>query len=604
MTGRIPEEKIQEIRERTDIVEVVSGYLPLKRSGANHQGLCPFHGEKTPSFNVNSTRQIFHCFGCGVGGNVFTFLMRMEGLSFPEAVRRLGERVGVEIEEEQLSPAEQRRRAERERLVQINEAASDFYHRLLLEAPEGAAARNYLRRRGYDGDTARQFRLGYAPDSWDALARYLAEQGCDPQLARDRLGLLRPGREGRGDIDLFRRRLLFPIFDLRGKVAAFGGRVLDDGLPKYINSPESPLYHKGRVLFGLYQAREAMRREGAGIVVEGYFDQLALARAGFDHAVATCGTALTEEHAQLLGRYCKRLLLLFDQDSAGRKATFRAMDVLLAAGLPAAVVPLEAGEDPDSFLARHGAEAFRERLGAARPVLEVYIEEVLAEHGTGVEGQARALELILAKLRLLQSDIERGLYLQSLARRTGLDEALLRRRAERPPEAVAVPPRPVPAPDRPARARGAGPDLETKNQEWLLIMMLADGGIRRQVAADGPENLFADEDRRTIAERILQLGTERETIDEARLGDPLNESQNALLSGILIKDEKAFLEDPEAVFAGCRQAAQRARLKKRSRELPALIAAAAAAGDQGLQGDLLREQLEINKTLKTLKKAE
>ena len=264
MTGRIPEEIIQEIRERTDIVEVVSGYLPLKRSGANHQGLCPFHGEKTPSFNVNSTRQIFHCFGCGVGGNVFAFLMQIEGLSFPEAVRRLGERAGVEVPEEAPSPTEQRRREEQERLVRINEVACDFYHRVLLEAPEGATARSYLRQRGYDGEVARRFRLGFAPDSWDALAKHLAQKGFDPELFRERLGLTRPGREGRGDIDLFRRRLLFPIFDLRGQVVAFGGRVLDDALPKYINSPESPIYHKGRTLFGLYQAREAMRREGTG----------------------------------------------------------------------------------------------------------------------------------------------------------------------------------------------------------------------------------------------------------------------------------------------------------------------------------------------------
>jgi hypothetical protein len=241
MMGRIPEEKIQEIRERLDIVEVVSSYLPLKRSGANHQGLCPFHGEKTPSFNVNAPRQIFHCFGCGVGGNVFSFLMRMEGLSFPEAVRRLGERVGVEVEEETLSPVEEKRREEVERLVRINEVAADFYHRILLDEPEGAAARRYLRERGYDGEAARRFRLGYAPERWDALAKHLETKGFDPALVREKLGLVRPGRDGRSDYDLFRRRLLFPISDSRGQVVAFGGRVMDDSLPKYINSPESPV---------------------------------------------------------------------------------------------------------------------------------------------------------------------------------------------------------------------------------------------------------------------------------------------------------------------------------------------------------------------------
>jgi DNA primase len=597
MTGRIPEAKVQEVRERTDIVELVSSYLPLKRSGSNHLGLCPFHGEKTPSFNVNAVRQIFHCFGCGVGGNAFAFLMRMEGLSFPEAVRRLGERVGIEVEEETLTPAEVRRREENERLVRINEVASEFYHRILLEDPEGGAARRYLRERGYDSETARGFRLGYAPDRWDSLARHLAEKGFDPALTRERLGLIRPGKEGRGDLDLFRRRLLFPIFDLRGQVVAFGGRVLDDSLPKYINSPESPIYHKGRTLFGLYQAREAMRQSGTGIVVEGYFDQLALARAGFASAVATCGTALTEEHAGLLKRYCERLLLIFDQDSAGRKATFRAMDTLLPLGLPAAVVTFAAGEDPDSFLARHGAAAFQERLAAARPVLEVYIEAVLAGQGPGIEGQARGVEMILEKLRLLPSDIERSLYLRALAQRTGLDEALLQRkgggRGGAPP--AGRPPAGGPAtPPRPSRPR---PDLDVKNQEWLLIMMVADAGSRQRVASEGTENLFPSEDHRAIAERVLQLGQDQERIDEARLGDPLNESQNEVLSGILIKDEKAFAEEPEAIFEGCRKAAARHRIKRRSKELLELIAQAEKAGDSGLRERCQAELLALKRML-------
>ncbi len=609
MTGRIGEDKIQDIRERCDIVEVVSSYLPLKRSGANHQGLCPFHHEKSPSFNVNSVRQIFHCFGCGVGGNVFSFLMRMEGLSFPEAVRRLGERVGIEVEAEAPNPAEVRRREEEERLARINEVACDFYQKILLDEPDGEAGRRYLKARGYDREIATRFRLGYAPDRWEALAQHLTARGFDPAPARDRLGLLRSGREGRGEIDLFRKRLLFPIFDLQGRVAAFGGRVLDDALPKYLNSPESPLYHKGRTLFGLFQAREAMRRQGTGIVVEGYFDQLALVRAGFDNTVATCGTALTEDHARLLKRYCERLVLLFDQDSAGQKATFRAMEVLLAAGMPAAVVPLDAGEDPDSFLARRGAAVFAERLAAARPVLEVFIETALGAHDPGVEGQARAVELILGKLRLLQSDIERSLYLKTLAVRTGLDEALLQKKAG---AASSLRPRrpepsreggeagfsgtgPVPGRGLPAREGRPRHDPEAKNQDWLLIMMIADPGSRRRVAEEGPENLFFNEDRRVIAERILQLGVDQERFDEARLGDPLSESQNAVLSGILITDEKAFADDPEAIFEGCRKATARARLKKRSKELLTLIQQAEKNGDTQLRETLLAEQTTINR---------
>jgi len=614
MTGRIAEEKIQEIRERCDIVEVVSSYLPLRRSGANHQGLCPFHSEKSPSFNVNSTRQIFHCFGCGVGGNVFSFLMRMEGLSFPEAVRRLGERVGVEVEEEALTPAEERRREEAERLVRINEVACDFYHRLLLEGPEGAPGRRYLKERGYGSETAREFRLGYAPEQWEALAGHLAGKGFDPKWARDVLGLTRAGKDGRGDFDLFRRRLIFPIFDLRGQVVAFGGRVLDDSLPKYINSPESPLYHKGRILYGLFQAREGMRQSGEGVVVEGYFDQLALHRAGFVNVAATCGTALTEEHARLLKRYAKRALLLFDQDSAGRKATFRAMDVLLAEGLPAAVVELDAGEDPDSFLRKHGAEAFRERLAAARPVLEVFMEATLAAHGEDIEGRARAVEEIAGKLSLLSSDIERSLYVKELARRTGLAEELLERKVRpgvKPPpmrDESAGSPAARPSSgsgerNSPVRSasRSVGPELAkaVKSQDWLLHLMAVDAKAANLVAEEGVENLFFDPDRRAVAVQMLSFLAQGRDLEEILHSTTLTEEQRAVMSGILLKDDNVFAEDIlEKAFGDCRQSVARNRLRQRSRELPELIRQAGQSGDQAKLNAYFQEQLEINRQLK------
>jgi DNA primase len=604
MRGRIPEEKIQEIRERIDIVEVISSYLPLKRSGANHLGLCPFHGEKTPSFNVNAPRQIFHCFGCGVGGNVFSFVMKMEGLSFPEAARQLGERVGIEIAEEALSSEEEERRAEADRLARINEVACDFYHQILLDSPEGGAARRYLRDRGYDGEIARQFRLGFAPERWEALAGHLAGKGFDPALGRQ-VGLIRPGKEGRPDYDLFRKRLLFPILDLSGRVTAFGGRVLDDSLPKYINSPESSIYHKGRVLFGLFEAREGMRQRREGIVVEGYFDQMALHRAGFTNAVATCGTALTVEHARLLKRYAERLLLLFDQDSAGRKATFRAMEVLLAEGIPASVVALEPGEDPDSFLRLHGVEVFTRRLEAARPVLEVYMETVLAEHGGSIEGTTRAVDEILSRLRLIPGEIERSLYLRALAERTGIAEDLIRRQAEkggsgaRPVLERATPaprPRPPVAPS-PGR-RKEGPTRDIKTQEWLLVMMLSDETIRARVAEEGPALLFSDDDRRAIAEGILALSGEDGSLSETILVDSLGEEQKAILSGILIKDEKAFADEPAAVFEGCRQAAALERIRRRIRELPAILAAAEAAGDVPGRTACQAELVELKRKLK------
>jgi len=386
-------------------------------------------------------------------------------------------------------------------------------------------------------------------------------------------------------------------------VVAFGGRVLDDSLPKYINSPESPLYHKGHILYGLFQAKEGMRQSGEGIVVEGYFDQLALHRAGFVNVAATCGTALTEEHARLLKRYAKRVLLLFDQDSAGRKATFRAMDVLLAEGLPAAVVELDAGEDPDSFLRKRGVEAFRERLAAARPVLEVFMEATLAAHGEGIEGRARAVEEIAAKLRLLPSDIERSLYVKALAQRTGLAEDLLgpKVRPGSRPVAQAAGRQPVPAAAR-ERTDGApvenrrprDPGAASRAQDLLLQMLVAEARIRQQASEVGAGALFLDEDRRIVAERILGFSG-GDGLESVLNDSSLSENQKAILSGILIRDEQLVAEDPERIFQDCRQAATREQQKIRSRELQQLIRQAEAAGEWERHSRYLRELTELKK---------
>lgn len=605
--GRIPEEKIQEIRDRADIVEVVSSYLPLKRAGGgNHLGLCPFHAERTPSFNVNAARQIFHCFGCQVGGNVFSFVMRMEGLSFPEAARRLGERVGVIVEEEEPTPAETREREEIERLARVGEVACDFYHQLLLEAPEGAPGRRYLRERGYDGDAARRFRLGYAPEGRDFLAAHLRGKGFDPRWGKE-LGLVRE-REGGGEYDLFRRRLLFPILDVQGRIVAFGGRVLDGSLPKYINSPESRLYHKGRLLYGLHGAREPMRRSGEGIVVEGYFDHLALARAGFDNAVATCGTALTVDHARLLKRYCGRLLLLFDQDAAGRKATFRAMEGMLAEGLHPAVVDLDPGEDPDSFLAKGGAEEFRRRLESARPALEVFMEAEFAARGESIEGRAKAAEEVAARIALLQGEIERDLYLKALAARAGVDPEVLRRKVRRSgePPRSAVQSRPSfepsretrPAP-RPAAAVRRPQGAAVKAQQLLLRLMLQEPDVCRRVGAEGAEALFLGGDYGAAAEQVLRFAAEGRPLDGGLLSDPLTEEQKGVLAGLLLQEGESLAEERERLFDDCRKAVEKERLREQVRELDRLLRSAEEAGDRERCAALQADRIKINRKLKS-----
>jgi DNA primase len=591
--GRISEDKIQEIRDRTDIVEVVSGYLPLKHSGVNHQGLCPFHQEKTPSFNVNSARQIFHCFGCGVGGNVFSFLMRMDGLSFPDAVRQLGEKVGIQIEEEAISPAEVRRREARERLLRINEVAGIFYHQLLLEDEVGVSGRRYLRRRGYEGETVRAFQLGFAPEGWDALTTHLAEK----KFSRDdvqKAGLVRPGKQGRGDYDLFRRRLLFPIHDLQGRTVAFGGRILDDSLPKYINSPETDVYHKGQTLYGLYQARDAMRHSGEALVVEGYFDVLALHRAGFTAAVATCGTALTADHARLLKRYADKILLVFDEDAAGRQATFRAMDALLPVGLEVSVVAMPVGEDPDSLLKSRGEAGFRDCLDAARPVLEVFIENQLCINGQSVEGVARTAEQVLERIRRLPGDLERSLYLKRLAVLTDLDVELLQSKMRSGKVAQTVARHPA-AQSSPVRHF---PAAAGQTQKYLLRLMLVDDQQRRRVREEGTGELFLDELFCGLAEYLLSCEDEDGRLPEDLIDASLNEAQQSLLASLVFQEDPGWADNPEKIFTDCRRAVSHFVLKQRLKEILRLEEEARSNNDEAALMQYLRERTEINQKIK------
>lgn len=426
----IPDEKVREVRARATIVDVVSEYVSLKKSGTNFLGLCPFHAEKTPSFNVNPAKEIFHCFGCGVGGDVLSFIMRIEGLTFPEAVKLLAKRVGVVIEERPLTAEEKRRTDERETQYRIVESAAQFYAGILMKQKEGESGRLYLERRDVTMEIAGACRLGFAPDRWDSLARYL-EQKRLPLDAAEKLGIVRR-REGGGFYDIFRNRLLFTITDSQGHCIGFGGRVLDDSLPKYINSPESPLYHKSEVLYGLDLAKLAIREKGTVFIVEGYFDHLALYRAGVKNVVATCGTALTINHVKLLRRYADKVYTLFDADSAGKRATFRAMELFLEENIPARVVLLPSGEDPDSFIKTYGAVAFEEKVNRSMPIFEYFFRDLCRQTDTGsVEGKVKVLEELAPRLSKMANSFEQDLYIKEVSRTLGVEEKLLQGRMGR-----------------------------------------------------------------------------------------------------------------------------------------------------------------------------
>lgn len=546
----IPEETVREIRERVTIYDVVSDYVSLKKAGANYQGLCPFHGEKTPSFNVNPARGIFHCFGCGAGGNAFSFIMRVEGVTFPEAVKFLAKRAGVTIDERPLSLNDQKKKDEKQELYSIAEIACQFYRSVLRSGDDGKAGREYLESRGVDAATAETYRLGCAPEKWDALCRYL-ERNKIPLAMAEKLGLVRQ-RESGGYYDTFRNRLLFTISDLHGRPVAFGGRVLDDTLPKYINSPESPIYHKGDILFGLDLSKQAIREKRAAIVVEGYFDHLSLYQAGVREVVATCGTALTPDQVKLLHRYAEQLYTLFDADSAGQKATVRAMDMVLPEGIPVSVIELPDGDDPDSFVKREGVAAFMARVENARPVLDYFFKLLLSKGNSGtIEGKSRILEELVPRLRLLGDRIQRKLYVSEIARVLGVDESELNIRSG------------LSGTER--KGRLPSPALQQNHgkspAEMLLLLMgtypeLAQLGGERKV----PHLLPAQ--YRSLAEAIIEESSKNGSVTlSGLLGENESGEDAHHLASLFVNDSHLHGIDPQKAFDQCCSSLERGSLK-------------------------------------------
>lgn len=536
----IPEEKVREVAERLSIVEVVSEYVQLRRSGGNFLGLCPFHGEKTPSFNVNPAREIFHCFGCGAGGNAFSFVMKMEGLNFPEAVKLLARKAGVEIEERQLTPAERKSQEERQQFQRINELAAGYYRSVLQNGQDGEPARRYLAGRDVPSEIAETYRLGFAPDRRDGLVKHLKNNGMDLDLAV-RLGLIR--KNDSSWYDLLRNRLIFPIRDSKGVVIAFAGRVLDASLPKYINSPESPLYHKSSVLFGLDLALPEVRVKNSIIIVEGYFDHLALYRAGIHNVVATCGTALTPGHISMIKRHAEKVYMLFDGDSAGKKATIRSMELFLEQRLPAYVITLPAGDDPDSFLAGNPVEAFYERQNKARPAFDFFVRSLLAETAPdSIDSKVRIIDEVVPRFKKIADPVERDLYEKEICRLLGISPHSFRKRMG----GMNLTERDARTPTDKHLTQG------DTFQETLLALLLNYPEARNQAVLTGIENLFKD-DYLELARLVIDTMAEKEDAQAlSHLTDSIEKpDQRALLTRIMVSDGQFADMDWRGVFNQC-----------------------------------------------------
>jgi DNA primase len=433
----IPEDKVLEIKNAADIVDIVSEVVHLKKSGKNFLGLCPFHSEKTPSFSVSPEKQIYHCFGCGVGGNIFSFLMKHDGIAFPEAARTLARRYSINIPTQSLTREQKKRMSERESLLNINRQAMDFFSRILHSKSAGIRAISYLKKRGFSPETIDRFHLGYAPKGWDRFLNFILKKGA-PLALVERSGLILPKKDKRGHYDRFRDRIIFPILDVNQQVIGFGGRVLDDSLPKYLNSPETPVYNKSRSLYGLYTAKDKCRTTNTIFIVEGYLDLLALHQHGIENSVATLGTALTEEHVRMLTRYAPRMVLVYDSDEAGIRSALRCVDIFWKehvdfsrgdvfreekADTHILVLPNE--HDPDSFLMENGPERFQQAAAQAPSIITFLIEQAIAKHGLATEGKIRVVTELQRPLATINDKVARSLYIKQFAERIGIDENIV-----------------------------------------------------------------------------------------------------------------------------------------------------------------------------------
>ena len=429
MPGLISELVLEQIRQNNDVVEVIGSYFPLKHAGANFRALCPFHKEKTPSFNVNPQKQIWHCFGCGAGGDVFTFVMKYESLDFIAAVRRLAERAGIKLEYEER--AGEPGRNQKESLLKLHELAANFFHHNLMKASNANAAREYLKKRRITSDVAKKWRLGYSPDAWDGLIQHAAAKKFSAELL-ETAGLALRRESGGGFYDRFRGRLMFLICDEQGRAVGFSGRILTDekDQPKYVNSPETPIFQKGRILFALDKARRAIIDEKYAIVCEGQVDTISCHEAGVENVVAPQGTALTEHHARILKRYAEEVVLIFDADTAGQNAVVRSADPLWDAGVVIRVAVLPEGHDPDSFVNTFGAEKLKALVANAPSFFTYLLDRLCQQHDPRTErGKLQIGRQMAEWLARIPTPILLATYAQQTAKRLDIGEDALRKEA-------------------------------------------------------------------------------------------------------------------------------------------------------------------------------
>ncbi len=590
----IPEAIIDEVRQRTDLVSLVGEYLTLEKRGKNMVGLCPFHSEKTPSFNVSPEKQLFHCFGCGASGNVFSFIMKMDNLSFTEAVRMLARRAGVKIPEQKKTNRKQD--LLREKIYVLNRLALHFFCSCLKDPAVGKEAVHYLQNRGIDQNSIELFKLGYAPGGWDNFARFARSKGYSEELLLQ-AGLTLPRDRGGGVYDRFRHRVIFPIFHINGKVIGFGGRALQEGDkagPKYLNSPETAVFKKGTVLYGLHLAREAIRRESEAIVVEGYTDVIAAHQAGVKNVIASQGTALTPAQARLLRSQANTVIIAYDADSAGEAATWRGLKILKDAGCTVRVAELPAGSDPDSLIREKGAAEFLKFTRSAVPLVEYQLSRLKERNRVDqAEGRLRYMSEALTLLRQVNNLVERDYYLKQVAEETGVSEEALRSELKKYP--------------------GKGSDVnnlvlkdQTNNNnnqirinaaEKLLLSLIIQykelaSRLQDELNIDDLEHPVA----RQVLEEILKLNEAGSAMTEKELIDRFTDPQaHALIAAAATEPSLQDLpwETIEKMAADCITRIKERTQERQRREIQETIRAMEKQGLEEQARNLLREKLQM-----------
>jgi DNA primase len=592
---------IDEVKRRTSIATVIQRFTELRPQGRRLVGLCPFHAEKSPSFSVNEVERFFYCFGCGAHGDVFEFLCKMRGLSFIEVLEDLAREAGVVIPQRSDNPDFRKERDHRKTLVAINNLVAEYFHKVFLQSSLAQHARDYLVNRHIESLAVSEFRIGYAPDDWSMLTEFLRKKGVDLEQAAE-LGLVRRREGAREFYDVFRNRLMFPIADERGDIIGFGGRTLGDDKAKYINSPETAVFKKGKTLYGLHQALPAVMREGYAIFVEGYIDLIALWQAGIKNVAAPLGTALTREHLDLAQRRASSVVFLFDGDAAGEKAAERAVELVLEVGLPARMVHLEENLDPDDFVNRYGADALRARVENAKPLVGYFLDRDWVATPKDAPGIANWVRKALDTVAKLRDPYEIGLYLKMIADRSSFNEAVLRKQiAGRVADRATTAKRSEPEAEPQGLARFPNeevmviklllhyPHLRGAFKQTRMIEKFSDPLLRRAAAIltegesdpsavqEVPDALYADEEISGHIRRWVQQG-----VDEAPEAAAAKIMTDAL------------------IFVAVRHLDDQVRALKFRVSQPTEAGQALAANGELARLRLLREQLLKEKTLESL----